>query len=100
MPLFVVIPHLSVGPVRLGVTRDEVRAVIPDQSEPFWKGTGEWRGEHETDAFEASGLHIYYAGPEARVEFVEAFAAPGVAFRRGSAWAAGHRSRRRVAGAS
>lgn len=77
MLLHVVTPHICVGPVWLGMTRDEARAAVPEPPTPFRKDAGE---EYETDAFDTTGLHVYYAGPEPYVVFVEAFAAPGVAF--------------------
>lgn len=63
-----VTPHVSVGPVRLGMTRDQVRNLMPGPCEPFPK---ERDALHETDAFHESGFQVFYGGPAPVVEYIE-----------------------------
>ncbi|MDX1420080.1 MAG: hypothetical protein R3181_08945, partial [Rubricoccaceae bacterium] len=77
MPVYEVEPREGVGPVRLGASRDDVRAAVPDPPEPFQKGALQ---RYEVDAFDRLGLHVHYAGDMPAVDFVEAFPADGVRF--------------------
>ena len=75
MPVYELEPHGGVGPVRLGASRDDVRAAAPDPPDPFQKDPSD---PYEVDVFDPLGLHVHYAGDRPAAEFVEAFAAEGV----------------------
>lgn len=66
--VYEVIPHVGVGPVKLGMTRQDVRTVMPGPCESFLKA-----GEILVDAFHDCGFQVFYAegetGPTA--EFIE-----------------------------
>lgn len=53
-------PYEGVGPVKLGMTREEVRAAVGAPFEEFRKSAGD---ELPTDAFDTVGLHVYYKRP-------------------------------------
>ncbi|HYP52823.1 MAG TPA: hypothetical protein VEQ42_04750 [Pyrinomonadaceae bacterium] len=57
---FEIRPHEGVGPVRFGMTREEVRAALALPVESFRKSPAD---EMLTDAFDAAGLHVYYKKP-------------------------------------
>jgi hypothetical protein len=61
-------PHLGVGPVKLGMTREEVHRVMPSPCESFLKGLN---SEHRTDAFHDSGFQVFYGGGGPVVEYIE-----------------------------
>lgn len=65
-------PLISVGPVRLGMSRAELHRVLGKPEASFRKLPS---SEHETDSFDSHGLHIYYVGEQPTVEFIEIFAA-------------------------
>src|SRR4051794_1833897 len=65
---FHVTPRRGVGPVLLGMHRDEVREAMPGEPESFRK-TETCR--YETDAFFHNGFQVFYEGDEPRVEFIE-----------------------------
>jgi hypothetical protein len=75
MPDYKVIPLVGVGPVRLGMTREQVRRAMPGPCEPFRKGRDD---EHETDAFHDSSFQVFYGGEGPTVEFIELSSDPGV----------------------
>ena len=77
MPVYEVEPREGVGPVRLGASRDDVRAAVSDPPESFQKGAHEL---YEVDAFDRLGLHVHYGGDSPAVEFIEAFPVNGVRF--------------------
>jgi hypothetical protein len=81
MRAYVVNPGVGVGPVRLGMHRDEVRAAMGQEPERFLKaGTS----RYETDAYHDSAFQVFYEGDEPRVEFIELSGHGGfVAFYRG-----------------
>lgn len=58
----------GVGPVLLGMTREEARGAMGEEPVCFSK-TGTDR--HETDAFHENGFQIFYEGDHPRVEFIE-----------------------------
>jgi hypothetical protein len=62
-----VVPHVGVGPVRFGMTREQVRRAMPGPCEPFRKGPF---AQQETDAFQGSAFQVFY-GDAATVEFIE-----------------------------
>jgi hypothetical protein len=76
MPVFEVTPGEGLGPVRFGMSRDDVRATLAEPPRPFLKTPG---ALHKADEFAAAGLHVHYRGRAPVVEFVEAYAVEGVA---------------------
>jgi hypothetical protein len=62
------IPHVGVGPVKLGMTREEVRRVMPGPYESFLKGLNP---KHKTDAFHNCGFQVFYGGELPVVEYIE-----------------------------
>jgi hypothetical protein len=63
-----VIPHVGIGPVRLGMSRDEVRRAMPGPCQPFLKAPD---ASHETDAFHESGFQVFYSGTAPEAEYIE-----------------------------
>ncbi len=63
-----VVPHVGVGPVRLGMTREQVRRAMPGPCEPFRKGPF---AKHETDGFHGSGFQVFYGGDEPTAEYIQ-----------------------------
>ena len=61
-------PLIGVGPVRLGMSRDEVRRVMPEPAKPFRKAR---TSQHETDAFHQNSFQVFYGGDLPTVEYVE-----------------------------
>jgi hypothetical protein len=61
-------PLVGVAPVRLGMTRDEVRHAMPETATPFRKSPS---SEHETDAFHQSAFQVFYAAEPPTVEYIE-----------------------------
>ena len=68
LTVYEAIPHVGVGPVKLGMTREEVHRVMPGPCESFLKGLN---SEHETDAFHDSGFQVFYGGEGPVVEYIE-----------------------------
>ncbi len=68
MPDYVIKPLVGVGPVLLGMTRDEVRRAMPEPSTPFRKVS---TAKYETDSFHKSAFQVYYSGDQPTVEFIE-----------------------------
>jgi hypothetical protein len=68
LTVYEAIPHVGVGPVKLGMTREEVHRVMPGPREYFLKGLNP---EHETDAFHESGFQVFYGGEMPVVEYIE-----------------------------
>jgi hypothetical protein len=68
----------SVGPIKFGMSRDEVRSVLAQPFTPFQKG----EGEEPTDAFDTLDLHVFYR--DGLMEAVEFWNAANV-------WLGGHR---------
>lgn len=64
-----IIPHVGVGPVVLGMRREEVLAKMGAPRHTFRKTPG---SRHETDAFEEGhGFQVFYGGDHPTVEYVE-----------------------------
>ena len=63
---FEVEPLLGVGPARLGMHREELRAAMKTVPQSFRKGD-RW----ETDAFFGGGFQVFYGGDEPRVDYIE-----------------------------
>ena len=68
MHIYNVMPGLGVGPVRFGMSRAEVRAVLPGEPTSFNKGGQE---PYHTDAYHQNGFQISYAGDEPQVDYIE-----------------------------
>ncbi len=62
------IPLTRVGPVLLGMTREDARAAMGRPFKEFRKSRD---SEHTTDAFFNSAFQVFYAGALPRVEFIE-----------------------------
>jgi hypothetical protein len=62
-------PYVGLGPLRFGLTRSEVRALLGDQLSVVKK----WPYTNETDAYNGLGLLLEY-DKEGRLECLEAFA--------------------------
>jgi hypothetical protein len=63
-----VTPFISVGSLRFGATREDIRAQLGARFESFKKSPN----SNETDAYDELGLHLYY-DRDNRLEYVEAF---------------------------
>ena len=64
---FEVQPLVGVLPVRLGMSRGEVRAAMNVPPDEYRKGADD---RHTTDAFHG-GFHVFYAGEQPSVEYIE-----------------------------
>ena len=64
------VPHEGVGPVHIGMSREEVRTAVEGNAESFRKTPAD---QHETDVFETAGFFVYYEGNPKTVEFIEVF---------------------------
>src|SRR5262249_12258827 len=60
-------PLVGAGPVRLGMTRKEVRAAVGHEATEFMKGPTDTRS---TDAFDGNRLQVFYDEHD-RAEFIE-----------------------------
>jgi hypothetical protein len=62
-----VIPHVGVGPVRLGMSREEVRRLMPGEPSCFrtWPYTGP-----EADTWHDGGFQVHYAGEPPAVAYI------------------------------
>lgn len=67
LPTYEVIPLVGVGGIRLGMTRDEVRAALNLPFESFQKTVD---APAFTDAFHKSGLQVFY-DEAGRAEYIE-----------------------------
>ena len=65
---WVVQPFESLGPLRLGASRGEVREALSEAPHEFVKGAG----PDVAEAYEEAGLHAYYDSA-GRLDFIEAF---------------------------
>jgi hypothetical protein len=61
-------PFVGVGPVRLGMSRDEVYHAMHESPTPFRKGASV---APLTDAFHQSAFQVFYAGDQPTVEYIE-----------------------------
>ena len=68
MPDHIVQPFIGVGPVRLGMSRDEVRRAMPEPAKPFRKTPN---SRHDTDAFLESAFQVFYDGDHPTVDYIE-----------------------------
>jgi len=68
MTEYEVIPHVGVGPAKLGALRIEVRAAMPGEPSSFSKGL---EPDHETDAWHNSAFQVFYTGDPPRAEYIE-----------------------------
>jgi hypothetical protein len=63
-------PYIGVGPIRIGMTQEEVRAAVGKPHRTFLK-TAEWK--MSTDTFPGLGLHVFYK-PPGRCTAIEMYA--------------------------
>jgi hypothetical protein len=63
---FVIRPYESVGPIKLGMTKEEIRTVMPEKPED----SHSFRGPY-TDSFQKSFLFAYYTKEDGVCEAVE-----------------------------
>jgi len=68
MPDYTIQPFVGVGPIRLGMPRDEVLRAMPEPSEPFRKTS---TSRHLTDAFHQNAFQVFYSVERPTVEFIE-----------------------------
>lgn len=68
IPVYEVEPHVGVGPVRLGMSRDEVRRIMPGPVDSFRKGPD---ALYETDGFHNCAFQVFYGGDTPTVEYIE-----------------------------
>ena len=61
-------PYVQCGPIRFGMSRDQVRALVRSAVEPFQRV----EGMPLIDAFPELGVHVHYKDPDV-VEAVEVF---------------------------
>ena len=66
MQIYDVSPGVGIGPVKLGASPDDVRAVMGSVPRRFMKTP---KSEHATEAWHT--LHVYYRGSPPTVEFIE-----------------------------
>lgn len=66
----IICPYQSVGQIRFGMTREEVRSLLGEPSATFYKGLNT---ESPTDAYDHVGVHVYYAHPSGYCEALEFF---------------------------
>ncbi len=52
-------PHSGVGPIRFGMTRDEVRQAVGTEVREFRR----WKEKVASDYFESLGIFVYYRPP-------------------------------------
>lgn len=62
-------PYVGVGPIRLGMTRAQVRAVVPSPAHEFMLSP---QSPSPTDAFDELGIHVEYSAQDV-CEAVEMF---------------------------
>jgi hypothetical protein len=67
MIAYEVVPHVGVGPVRLGMSRDEVRRAMPGERDSFLKGP---YSKIETDAFHGTAFQVFYGSEPPAVEYI------------------------------
>ena len=66
MKIYDINPGVGIGPVKLGSSPDDVRAVMGSAPHRFMKTP---QSEHATEAWDA--FHVYYRGSPPTVEFIE-----------------------------
>ena len=72
---FDITPLLGVGPVLLGMPRADVRAVMGETPDEFFKAEG---AHHATDSYYDSAFQVSYSDEPPVVNFVEVFGGGGV----------------------
>jgi hypothetical protein len=75
VPTYIVQPFVGVAPVQFGMTRDEVRRVMPQEPTVFRKTPD---SRHETDAFCANAFQVFYGGERPTVEYIELSSDPAL----------------------
>jgi hypothetical protein len=71
-----IIPYIGVGPIRFGMSRNEVRQMVGHPAKPFLKGPD---AIIPTDAFDDIGLHVFYKKDDT-CEAIEMFLAADPTF--------------------
>jgi hypothetical protein len=69
MEMWEIRPFDGCGPVKFGMSRSEVRALLGSHFSTFKKGAEAF---NLTDSYDSIGLHLYYDG-KGELDFVEAF---------------------------
>jgi hypothetical protein len=69
-----VVPHVGIGPVRLGMTRAESRAAIGVEARAFMKDQAD---TVPTEAFHDASFQVFYDASE-RVEYIELSKSPEI----------------------
>lgn len=52
-----IISYVSIGPIKLGMTRSEIRNILNSKVTEFTKSQ---ESENTTDSFDELGIHVYY----------------------------------------
>lgn len=65
---YIIEPLVGIGPIKLGMHRDEVQDLMPEVSEPFLKSR---RSKIETDSYHKAGFQVFYDYQTACVEYIE-----------------------------
>src|SRR5258708_12735843 len=63
-----VIPKIGIGPVRLNMTREEVRRVMAEKPFPFYKTRN---SRYETDAFHRNSFQVFYDDDKPIVDYID-----------------------------
>lgn len=74
MKIFNAIPHISLGPVRIGAERSEVHKVMGVPEKTFNKAPA---STHPTDTWFQNAFQVFYAA-DGKVEFVEVSGGAGI----------------------
>ena len=61
-------PLVGIGPVRLGMSREEVQMVMGVEPNVFRKSQN---SRQTTDAFHNNGFQVFYTGEQPTVEYIE-----------------------------
>lgn len=68
MQIYDISPGVGIGPVKLGSSPDDVRAIMGGAPHRFMKTS---KSEHATEAWHNHAFHVYYRGSPPTVEFIE-----------------------------
>jgi hypothetical protein len=69
MPKYLVEPFVGVGPVRLGMSREEVLRAMVEPSRPYRRSYSD--SDHEIDAFHDNSFQVFYGGAAPEAEYIE-----------------------------
>ncbi len=73
-------PYEGVGPVRFGMSVDEVRRTVGKKVETYKKAAALFPDAHPVDAFDEVGMHVFYK-PSGRCEAIMLFPPADPTFR-------------------